>query len=139
MVTTNTDINTATMTHAETPTASAAAKGGRKPRGPRKGSKAKTAPSPSVSGAASATTGITKGSMILNLLQRKKGASMDEMRGVTGWQAHSVRGFLSAVVRKKLGLELISETGKDGVRRYRVVASGDAGTRAIDGGSVQAG
>jgi hypothetical protein len=39
----------------------------------------------------------------------------------TGWQAHSVRGFLSAVVKKKHGLTLISEFGKDGARRYRIV------------------
>jgi hypothetical protein len=38
----------------------------------------------------------------------------------TGWQAHSVRGFLAAVVRKELGLTLDSEN-PDGERVYRVI------------------
>jgi hypothetical protein len=42
------------------------------------------------------------------------------MMEITGWKAHSVRGFLSGMVRKKLGLTLESDIGKDGQRRYRI-------------------
>lgn len=38
----------------------------------------------------------------------------------SGWQAHSVRGLWSGTVRNKLGLALLSESGKNGVRRYRI-------------------
>jgi Protein of unknown function (DUF3489) len=41
----------------------------------------------------------------------------------TGWQQHSVRGFLAGVVRKKLGLTLRSEKPDGGDRIYRIVAS----------------
>jgi hypothetical protein len=54
------------------------------------------------------------------LLQRDDGASIDEIGAVTGWQAHSVRGFLSGVVRKKLGLPLSRVTESDGASRYRI-------------------
>lgn len=61
----------------------------------------------------------SKQETILGLLRRPEGATLAQMMKVTGWQAHSVRGFLSGTVRKKLGLSLISET-IDGHRHYRI-------------------
>ena len=43
------------------------------------------------------------------MLHSKQGATIATMMQATGWQPHSVRGFLTAVVRKKLGLSLVSE------------------------------
>lgn len=63
----------------------------------------------------------TKSAAVLKLLRSTKGTTVDAIMAATGWQAHSVRGFLSAVVKKKLGLALTSEAGRDGARRYRVV------------------
>jgi hypothetical protein len=56
---------------------------------------------------------------VIALLQAPAGATIDAMAGATGWQSHSVRGFLAGVVRKKLGLNLISEAGDAG-RVYRI-------------------
>ena len=44
------------------------------------------------------------------------------MMAVTGWQKHSLRGFLSAVVNKKMALPITSSKSKDGERVYRVLA-----------------
>jgi hypothetical protein len=62
----------------------------------------------------------TKTSIVLKKLNAPKGATIEILMEATGWQAHSVRGFLSAVVKKKLGLVLVNDVGKDGVRRYRI-------------------
>lgn len=64
----------------------------------------------------------TKIDATVKLLRRRNGATIGDLMDATGWQAHSVRGCLSAVVRKRLGLTLVSATGKDGVRRYRIEA-----------------
>lgn len=66
----------------------------------------------------------SKTEIVLKRLQLVRGVTVGQIMGVTGWQAHSVRGFLSAVVRKKLGLELLSDIGKDGQRRYHIVDDG---------------
>jgi hypothetical protein len=61
----------------------------------------------------------TKQEAVLVLL--REGATIAAIMAATGWQNHSVRGFLAAVVRKKLGLTLISEKSDD-ARVYRVAA-----------------
>ncbi len=64
----------------------------------------------------------TKKQIALSLLERPKGASISEMQGAMGWQAHSVRGFLAGTVRKMPGVTLISEKTENGPRRYRLEA-----------------
>ena len=68
----------------------------------------------------------SKSDMMLKKLKGARGASLQQLADVTGWQLHSVRGFLSAIIRKKLGLNLVSDVGKDEVRRYRILD--DAGS-----------
>jgi len=63
----------------------------------------------------------TKTAQILGLLQRPQGVSLKELRKATGWQAHSVRGFLSGTLKKKLGLS-IAAVGRGDDRVYRLSA-----------------
>lgn len=71
-----------------------------------------------VTGKKTATSG--KGTTILGLLRRKDGATLGDLIQATGWQPHSVRGFLSAHVGKKLGLKLESTKGEGGQRVYKI-------------------
>ena len=64
----------------------------------------------------------SKQDQVLALLRRQDGASIDEIVAATDWQPHSVRGFLSGAVKKRLSIDVISEKGADGVRRYYVAA-----------------
>ena len=64
-----------------------------------------------------------KSGQIVSLLQRQNGASIAELMKATGWQAHSVRGFISGTLKRKQGLVVTStvEEGKD--RRYVIVGA----------------
>ena len=64
----------------------------------------------------------SKTATCLAMLRQADGVSLQQLVQATGWQAHSVRGFLSGAVRKKMGLALESVEAPDGIRRYRVAA-----------------
>ncbi len=66
------------------------------------------------------TRNNTKASQILALLKRAKGATLAEMMKATGWQVHSVRGFLSGTVKKRLGLLLSADQTEGKNRRYKI-------------------
>jgi hypothetical protein len=61
----------------------------------------------------------TKQARILAMLRAPSGVTIDAMMHATGWQQHSVRGFLAGVVRKKLGFNLVS-AATEGGRFYRI-------------------
>jgi hypothetical protein len=62
----------------------------------------------------------SKTATVLALLQRAKGATLAEIMEATSWQAHSVRGFISGTLGKKMGLTVSSAKGEDGQRRYNL-------------------
>jgi hypothetical protein len=62
----------------------------------------------------------SKQEALLGLLRRPDGATINQLTKATGWQAHSVRGVMSGVLKKKMGLTIKSEKAKDGERTYRV-------------------
>jgi hypothetical protein len=64
----------------------------------------------------------SKAAKILDLLKRPEGATLAAIMKATSWQAHSVRGFLSGTIRKKLGLNVVSTKADDGERHYAVKA-----------------
>jgi len=78
----------------------------------------------------------TKHARIIAMLRKPAGATIAAIMTATEWQQHSVRGFLAGVIRKKLGLNLVSEQTDKG-RVYRIKdgkASAAAGDRAQQAG-----
>ena len=96
-----------------------------KAKSARQATPAKTAPKrrtkPDVARSKVARDG-SKTAKILDLLKRPGGASSKELMKATGWLPHSVRGFLSGTVGKKMGLTVTSTKAEDGERTYSVEA-----------------
>jgi hypothetical protein len=90
----------------------------------RKSKAADKAPKPRVS----RNRSDSKQARVIEMLRRRQGATVAAIMKATGWQPHSVRGFLAGVVRRKLGLALVSEKSDD-ERVYHIVA-GKPATRS---------
>jgi hypothetical protein len=71
----------------------------------------------------------SKQARVIAMLRAPNGATVDAMAQATGWQPHSVRGFLAGVIRKKLGLNLVSAAAESG-RVYRITEPHGSSTGA---------
>ena len=65
----------------------------------------------------------TKQNIVLAMLRRTNGASVDDIIQATDWQPHSVRGFFSGALKKRLKIDVVSaKDARTGERRYHVAA-----------------
>ena len=78
--------------------------------------------------------GETATSRIIALLQASDTVSLKELMQATGWQAHSIRGFISRKLSKQMGLE-ISSFRRDGERVYGLAShSSQDAVASVSGG-----
>jgi Protein of unknown function (DUF3489) len=63
---------------------------------------------------------FSKKAAVIDLLRRKTGATLAEIAKATNWQNHTIRGFVSGTLTKKMRLSVESTKGEDG-RTYRIV------------------
>jgi hypothetical protein len=110
----------ANSTKKATPGAHRANVAAKKGKSGKRASPAKKAPS----GAKKATAARdgSKAAKILDLLKRPGGATAKELMKATGWQPHSIRGFLSGTVSKKMKLTVVSTKDGGGERNYAIKA-----------------
>jgi hypothetical protein len=77
--------------------------------------------------------GAARQAKVLAMLQASSDTTIAAMVNATKWQQHSVRGFLSGLVRKKLRLKLTSKLDDDGERIYRVTGGSGRGASGRTG------
>jgi hypothetical protein len=87
---------------------------------PKRRAKTETKPA-SKKAAKDAERAGTKQAIVLELLRRPEGATIAEIAKATEWQAHSIRGFISGHVTKKMGLKVESSKNDAGERTYRLI------------------
>ena len=92
---------------------------GRRNKGAQKSKRRHTAPAAAKDPVNVAREGSKKGEVI-DLMRRSQGATLPEIMELTGWQAHTVRGFVSGTLIKKLGLNVESFRSNEKERTYRV-------------------
>jgi hypothetical protein len=90
------------------------------PRGQKMAKGAKKAAKPAPPKETKAPRAESKGAKLLALIRRPKGATLAELAKLTGWQNHSIRGYLSGTVGKKMGLTVESTKREDGERVYSI-------------------
>jgi hypothetical protein len=111
-----------TVTKKPAPTRVAAAKPNNKPLAKLKAK----APAATITlPAPAASAGTSKQSRLIALLRAAPGATIEQMMKLTGWQAHTVRGAISGVLRKRLGLNVACAAAAPGEASvYRIVGAG---------------
>ena len=88
---------------------------------PKQAPKAKASKkAPKDGGKAGSARDGSKAAKIIDLLKRPNGATLAEIMKATDWQAHSVRGFISGSLGKKMGLIVVSAKREDGERVYSI-------------------
>ena len=97
---------------------------------PRKAGKPASRKRPAQASSKPVSRSSTKHARIIAMLRTPAGATIASLVTATKWQQHSVRGFLAGVIRKKLGLNLVSEQTDKG-RVYRI-KDGKASLAAAD-------
>ena len=120
-------MNTEAATTTETERATSKPKRAKKAKTAKAAAKAtaktkKSKPATRKSKSSANPAGETKKAIVLALLRRKDGATTAEIAKATDWQNHTIRGFISGTITKRMGLSVESAKNDSGERTYHITA-----------------